>query len=153
MSNESKTLLEQIRIEQDEKLAMRGELEQLRVQNDAYSKQVAALIAERDALAASVKEAAEKHASEMGAIKAQLDAAQAELNGAKQLLANPAMADAKATGNAVGTDGGVIGGESAAVAEMTSEEAHKQYKAISDAKAKREFRKLHWKALGCKEEK
>lgn len=148
MPNESKTLIGQLQ-EAQTLLASNGE-------------RITALEAEKAELAnklelstkelTDAKASADASAAALDLEKSEHAKTKQELDGAKARLANPAFIDASAKGSAgAGAEGGVAGeggGES-----IDSARAHAEYAKLTDAKAKQEFRRANWKALGIKEEK
>jgi len=149
MANESKTIISQLKEAQEgfeqlkaDAVKFDGIKADLENQIQGLTKQVEA------AKAASIEAAAAVELEKANNAKLQ-----GEIDGCKAIIANPAFADAltKGTASAASVDGGSVGNASGAD-EMTSTEAHKEYAKLTDAKAKSEFRRDNWKALGIDKE-
>ena len=115
--------------------------------NEESSKAIEALNME----AAEAKKHLDASVAECAELKSQIDVKDAklaeieeDLNKAKAALANPAFAAAAVSGS----EKSVEEGRSEAKARMTKEEALAEYKNISDAKERAEFRKAHKEELG-----
>jgi chromosome segregation ATPase len=146
MSNESKTLLTQIQELQGENAALSEQVKAFEATKAEHAKTVEALTVERDG---AVKAKSEADAT-LKARSDELAKVQGELDSAKAQLENPAFKDAQRAGSkGAGSDGGVAGqGAAGAVDGLTKAEALAGYNALTDPKAKAEYRKVHAKALG-----
>lgn len=148
MSNESKTLLTQL---QEAQAIIAANADAL-LAFDGFKAEQAKLIEGKDAEIKALSDAKIKAESDLKAAADELASVKAELATAQAALANPAFADAAIKGSAgAGFEGGVAGNGGAD--EMTPEQAKNEYSKLTDAKAKQDFRRKHWKALGIAEEK
>ena len=147
MANESKTLLTQLELAQAEVTKQADTIKGMESAKAESDKQILTLTAERDG-ALKAKADAET------ALKAKTEAAaaiQAELDSAKARLANPAFVDAAAKGTkGPGSEGGAAGGVGDGEGK-TKDQALAEYNALTDAKAKAEYRKANAAALGISE--
>lgn len=119
----------------------------------------AAAAAAKDSSAAAIAEmkaASEKHTAELAEQVKKLEAEQAahnataeELAKTKAMLANPAFADAAATGSKAP----VIFSAAPMQDKMTRDQAEAEYRNIEDSRERTAYRRKNWALLGIPEEK
>ena len=163
MAEESKRVIEQLAVEQKRVGELTTALDALQKTHADVLKELESAKTAHAAKVLEMQTALDKATADVATgAKALTDEStahgntKAELLTAKAALANPAFADAAIKGApGAGHEGGAAasGGALADGGYATQAEAQAAYANIEDAKAREDFRKRHWKALGIAEEK